>query len=193
LPAVVLVLLCTLSSTSALASPPSNAFRFFHDPDGRLSAAIDPEGSTAVYNWDAAGNLLSISRHASSQLSIVQLSPARGEVGSTVMIEGTGFSTTPGSNTVKFNGTATTVTAASATSLTVKVPSGATSGSVTVAVGEEGPVTSPQQRKNGKLQVTYAGHPLYYYVDDSPGTILCHDVAEFGGVWLVVKPDGEPA
>lgn len=49
------------------------------------------------------------------------------------------------------------------------------------------------KRKNGKLQVTYAGHPLYYYVDDSPGTILCHDVAEFGGLWLVVKPNGEPA
>lgn len=49
------------------------------------------------------------------------------------------------------------------------------------------------RRSNGKLQVTYAGHPLYYYVDDSPGTILCHDVAEFGGLWLVVKPDGEAA
>lgn len=49
------------------------------------------------------------------------------------------------------------------------------------------------RRKNGKLQVTYAGHPLYYYVDDSPGTILCHDVVEFGGTWLVVKPNGKPA
>lgn len=49
------------------------------------------------------------------------------------------------------------------------------------------------KRKNGKLQVTYAGHPLYYYVDDSPGTILCHDVAEFGGLWLVVKPNGKAA
>jgi predicted lipoprotein with Yx(FWY)xxD motif len=47
------------------------------------------------------------------------------------------------------------------------------------------------RRSNGKLQVTYAGQPLYYYVDDSPGTILCHDVAEFGGLWLVVKPNGE--
>jgi len=47
-------------------------------------------------------------------------------------------------------------------------------------------------RKNGKRQVTYAGHPLYYYVHDSPGTILCHDVEEFGGTWLVVKPNGRP-
>jgi predicted lipoprotein with Yx(FWY)xxD motif len=49
------------------------------------------------------------------------------------------------------------------------------------------------RRRNGRLQVTYAGQPLYYYVDDSPGTILCHDVAEFGGLWLVVKPNGKPA
>lgn len=48
------------------------------------------------------------------------------------------------------------------------------------------------RRKNGKLQVTYKNHPLYYYVDDSPGTILCQNVAEFGGLWLVVKPNGNP-
>lgn len=48
------------------------------------------------------------------------------------------------------------------------------------------------RRGNGKLQVTYAGHPLYYYVSDSPGRILCQNVDEFGGVWLVVKPSGKP-
>lgn len=46
------------------------------------------------------------------------------------------------------------------------------------------------RRRDGKLQVTYAGHPLYYYVDDKPGTILCQNVDEFGGLWLVVKPSG---
>jgi RHS repeat-associated protein len=134
-----------LTPSAALSTPPSNAFRYFHDADGRLKAAINPEGDTAVYNWDAAGNLLSISRHASSTLSVVQLSPARGEVGATVTIEGTGFSTTPASNTVKFNGTAASVSAASATSLTVKVPVGATTGSVTVSTPSEGPVTSTQE------------------------------------------------
>lgn len=48
------------------------------------------------------------------------------------------------------------------------------------------------RRRNGKLQATYAGHPLYYYVDDSPGNILCQNVEEFGGLWLVVKPSGRP-
>jgi hypothetical protein len=23
--------------------------------------------------------------------------------------------------------------------------------------------------------------------------VLCHDVEEYGGVWLVVRPDGSPA
>jgi predicted lipoprotein with Yx(FWY)xxD motif len=49
------------------------------------------------------------------------------------------------------------------------------------------------RRKNGKVQVTYAGHPLYHYVGDSPGNILCHDVDEFGGTWLVVQPSGKAA
>jgi predicted lipoprotein with Yx(FWY)xxD motif len=49
------------------------------------------------------------------------------------------------------------------------------------------------RRRNGKRQVTYDGRPLYYYVDDAPGRVLCHNVFEFGGLWLVVRPDGEPA
>jgi predicted lipoprotein with Yx(FWY)xxD motif len=49
------------------------------------------------------------------------------------------------------------------------------------------------RRRNGDPQVTYGGQPLYYYVHDSPGEILCNDVAEFGGLWLVVRPSGKPA
>ena len=48
------------------------------------------------------------------------------------------------------------------------------------------------KRRSGRLQVTYAGHPLYYYKDDTPGNILCQNVDEFGGLWLVVKPNGKP-
>jgi predicted lipoprotein with Yx(FWY)xxD motif len=48
------------------------------------------------------------------------------------------------------------------------------------------------KRRGGARQVTYRGQPLYYYKDDSPGQILCQDVDEFGGRWLVVKPSGRP-
>ena len=47
------------------------------------------------------------------------------------------------------------------------------------------------RRPGGRLQVTYAGHPLYYYVGDrSPHQVLCQAVTEFGGTWNVVAPDG---
>ena len=39
--------------------------------------------------------------------------------------------------------------------------------------------------------MTYNGHPLYYFQGDEPGTILCHNVDEFGGLWLVVKSSGD--
>ena len=47
------------------------------------------------------------------------------------------------------------------------------------------------ERDDGTTQVTYAGHPLYYYVDDPKGEVLCQNVEEFGALWLVVAPDGE--
>jgi predicted lipoprotein with Yx(FWY)xxD motif len=47
-------------------------------------------------------------------------------------------------------------------------------------------------RKNGKRQVTYAGRPLYFYVGDTrAGQILCQDVAEYGGSWLIIRPSGK--
>jgi len=47
------------------------------------------------------------------------------------------------------------------------------------------------RRRDGRRQVTYNGRPLYYYVGDkSPGQILCQNVDEFGGTWLVVRPNG---
>jgi predicted lipoprotein with Yx(FWY)xxD motif len=48
------------------------------------------------------------------------------------------------------------------------------------------------RRADGRLQVTYVGHPLYYYVGDRrPGQVLCQAVAEFGGTWYVVAPNGQ--
>ena len=46
------------------------------------------------------------------------------------------------------------------------------------------------RRRGGARQVTYRGHPLYFYVHDPPRQVLCQNVREFGGLWLVVRPDG---
>jgi predicted lipoprotein with Yx(FWY)xxD motif len=57
--------------------------------------------------------------------------------------------------------------------------------------GADADLLGTTKRRNGKLQVTYNGHPLYYYKDDEPGRILCHNVDEFGGLWLVVNRRGD--
>jgi hypothetical protein len=69
--------------------------------------------------------------------TISSFNPSSGKVGTIVVISGTGFRLTPTANTVRFTGpnstwVAATVSAASATSLTVTVPSGAVTGPLQV-------------------------------------------------------------
>ena len=46
------------------------------------------------------------------------------------------------------------------------------------------------QRADGSMQVTYKGHPLYYYAQDkNPGDTLGEAVKN---VWYVVSPAGDP-
>ena len=50
-----------------------------------------------------------------------------------------------------------------------------------------GTTTSP----TGAKQVTYEGHPLYYYVGDSnPGSTRGQGLNEFGALWYVLGPSG---
>ena len=51
------------------------------------------------------------------------------------------------------------------------------------------------QRRDGNAQVTYAGHPLYYYQRDqgSAGQPQGNDVKDSAGEWYLVSPAGEKA
>ena len=46
-------------------------------------------------------------------------------------------------------------------------------------------------RKDGATEVTYAGHPLYYFIaDKKPGDTTGQALNNFGGPWYVVSPSG---
>jgi predicted lipoprotein with Yx(FWY)xxD motif len=47
------------------------------------------------------------------------------------------------------------------------------------------------RRRDGRLQVTYAGKPLYYYAHEGPGQVRCHNVFLNGGYWWVIGPNGK--
>jgi YD repeat-containing protein len=119
----------------ALAYRPVSAqtsVQYIYDALGRLIGVVDPSGNTATYTYDAVGNVLSIAQYSSSTVSILTFSPGGGLVGTTVAIQGTGFSATPSLNTVTFNSIAASVTSATTTQLVVTVPTGATTGTIGV-------------------------------------------------------------
>jgi predicted lipoprotein with Yx(FWY)xxD motif len=48
------------------------------------------------------------------------------------------------------------------------------------------------KRKDGSLQVTYNGKPLYTFVEDKkPGEANGNDVSAFGAQWYALEPSGE--
>jgi predicted lipoprotein with Yx(FWY)xxD motif len=67
-----------------------------------------------------------------------------------------------------------------------------TEGAPRAGQGAKGGLLGTTERDDGSTQVTYDGHPLYYYVDDPQGEVLCHNVEEFGGLWLAVQGNGQP-
>jgi predicted lipoprotein with Yx(FWY)xxD motif len=58
--------------------------------------------------------------------------------------------------------------------------------------GVEAKLLGATKRKDGRLQVTYNRHPLYYYSADRVGKVMCQHANMHGGLWLIIKPDGQP-
>ena len=63
-------------------------------------------------------------------------------------------------------------------------------GTMRAAKGVKQSLIGTTRRKDGRLQVTYNGWPLYYYAHEGPGEVKCQNVDQFGGLWLVARPDG---
>jgi predicted lipoprotein with Yx(FWY)xxD motif len=59
------------------------------------------------------------------------------------------------------------------------------------APGVKAGLIGATRRSDGRLQATYAGHPVYFYEGDhEPGQVLCQAVNEFGGYWYVIRSTG---
>ncbi len=60
-----------------------------------------------------------------------------------------------------------------------------------IASGDvNGELLGTTERSDGTTQVTYNGHPLYYYAHEEPGEVECHNVSTHGGLWWVIHPNG---
>jgi predicted lipoprotein with Yx(FWY)xxD motif len=69
-----------------------------------------------------------------------------------------------------------------------------TTGAPVAGVGAKASLLGTVKRTGGKLQVTYAGHPLYYFVQSTkPGNVSGQGVNGFGAHWDAVRPSGAQA
>ncbi len=67
-----------------------------------------------------------------------------------------------------------------------------TSGAAKATGGAQSSLLGTTKRKDGSLQVTYNGHPLYTFVGDKkPGEANGNDFSEFGAQWYALEPNGE--
>ena len=66
-----------------------------------------------------------------------------------------------------------------------------TKGTPQAGAGVTSSLLGTTTRKDGTTEVTYAGHPLYYFIaDKQPGQVTGQGIDAFGGPWYVVSPSG---
>jgi predicted lipoprotein with Yx(FWY)xxD motif len=66
-----------------------------------------------------------------------------------------------------------------------------TTGAPKAGAGVNASLLGTLKRRDGTVEVTYAGHPLYYFVSDTkPGDLTGQGVDAFGAPWYVVAPSG---
>lgn len=103
-----------------------------------FNGIVDFAPGAATYNLTSAGEGdVAIQRVFQSVIfapTVSGFTPANARVGEQVVITGSGFSSVAAENTVSFNGTVATVTTSTLNSITVTVPSGATTGPLSVTV-----------------------------------------------------------
>jgi len=100
-----------------------------YDRAGRLAVAVNEQGQTVIYDYDAVGNMVDIRRNdATSAVAITFVTPTTGAAGAQIDIFGTGFSADASQDQVTIGGIAATVLSANACMLTVEVPPGAPGG-----------------------------------------------------------------
>ena len=135
------LLLCAVAPGLTIA----DQAKYFYDALGRLSAVVDGQGNTAFYQYDAVGNLLSISRGTATAPTITSVVPSTitAGQGTPVTITGTGLlGATLSSNNSQITFSAVTVVSNTTVTATLTLPNPTTFGSNTLLLNAVGGTAS---------------------------------------------------
>ena len=112
-------------------------YQYAYDSTGRLMEAVDSNGNALVYAYDAAGNLVSITKQTGVFTAIFGATDANGGtinaayIGQQVTLTGIGLGDCP-NVTVTVDGIAATIVGKTTNTITIIIPAGATTGNIVV-------------------------------------------------------------
>src|SRR5438034_2212386 len=144
-----------------------------------LTVSSQSNSSLATATFDS----VSLNSAASPAPVISGISPAAGVAGSQAVISGSGFGASQGTGAVMLNGSAIAATSWSGTSITVTIPTGATSGPVVVSV-------APSMNDSNAFLLLVATQPLPSWLDVDLGTVGQTGSASFSNGTFTVKGSG---
>lgn len=163
----------TITGTNFDTTPENNIVRF-NGIVANVNNSTSTEIITMVPNGATTG-LISVEVNGETAYSssnfdvtspvITSFSPLSGMIGETITIFGANFDLTPSNNIVRFNGVISTVTNSSSTQIVTSVPSGATTGPITVEVNGE------TANSSSSFIVTTATSPVITSFNPASGTV----------------------
>jgi predicted lipoprotein with Yx(FWY)xxD motif len=164
-----------------------------HVVGGVLAAAALAGGGAAL---DAAltgpGTPVAVAAPVAAPSAAAAAASASAGIGTATLAPGTALVDGAGRTLYLFEadtGTTSTCTGACAQVWPPVLASGPTAGAGGAA---RAALVSSSARPDGTLQVTYNGHPLYYFAGDkAPGETKGQGIHNFGGGWYVVTPGGD--
>lgn len=130
------VLLILLLASAAALPAFATTFQYVYDDIGQLTKSIDSEGNVVEYVYDKMGNRLEVKRYSATDLAIFGFTPANAPAGSTMTLQGQGFSLVPSENKVTIGGVEATVLSATENVLVVQVPTTGNGGEIVVTVNK---------------------------------------------------------
>jgi len=145
-----------------------------------LAACSQDNSTLDTFTFDS----VSVSPTAAPAPVITSLSATTGSIGSQLTITGTGFGTTQSGSIVTLNGAAVTIDAWSGTSITITIPTGATSGELLVSV-------APSMNDSNPVYFTVTSQPLpTSWLDADIGAVGVAGSATYSGGTFTVAGAG---
>ncbi|WP_405361346.1 hypothetical protein OG535_24945 [Kitasatospora sp. NBC_00085] len=174
----------TVALLAAVCSGCSSSTSSTSTSSAPATASASPSASASASASTSASASASASTSATAGAATVKVVATGGNLGS-ILVDGQG-------RTLYLFEADTSSQSTCSGACAAAWPPFTTTGAATAVDGATAGLLGTTKRADGATQVTYNGHPLYYYAGDAkPGDTTGQDLNQFGAGWYVLNAAGE--